>query len=41
MLETLELQVFPSSYNCISWSEDGEIAVATGEYVQVLVRTIL
>ncbi|CEL09641.1 hypothetical protein ASPCAL12774 [Aspergillus calidoustus] len=36
MLETLELQVFPSSYNCISWSEDGEIAVATGEYVQVL-----
>ncbi|KAJ0413643.1 transcription factor IIIC subunit delta N-term-domain-containing protein [Aspergillus carlsbadensis] len=36
MLEPLELQVFPSSYNCISWSEDGEIAVATGEYVQVL-----
>ncbi|KAL3464570.1 transcription factor IIIC subunit delta N-term-domain-containing protein [Aspergillus heterothallicus] len=36
MLEPLELQVFPSSYNCISWSEDGEIALATGEYVQVL-----
>ncbi|KAL3484808.1 transcription factor IIIC subunit delta N-term-domain-containing protein [Aspergillus germanicus] len=36
MLEPLELQIYPSSYNCISWSEDGEIAVATGEYVQVL-----
>ncbi|KAL2810008.1 transcription factor IIIC subunit delta N-term-domain-containing protein [Aspergillus granulosus] len=36
MLEPLELQVFPSSYNCISWSEDGEIALAAGEYVQVL-----
>ncbi|KAL3480863.1 transcription factor IIIC subunit delta N-term-domain-containing protein [Aspergillus californicus] len=36
MIEPLELQVFPSCYNCISWSEDGELAVATGEYVQVL-----
>jgi hypothetical protein len=40
MLEPLELQIYPSSYHCISWSEDGEIAVATGEYVQVLVRTL-
>ncbi|KAL2817489.1 transcription factor IIIC subunit delta N-term-domain-containing protein [Aspergillus cavernicola] len=39
MLDPLELQVFPSCYNCISWSEDGEIAVATGEYVQVLTPT--
>ncbi|RDW58985.1 uncharacterized protein DSM5745_11191 [Aspergillus mulundensis] len=36
MLEPLELQVFPSSYNCISWSEDGEIAVAAGEFVHIL-----
>ncbi|KAL4999981.1 transcription factor IIIC subunit delta N-term-domain-containing protein [Aspergillus recurvatus] len=36
MLEPLELQVFPSSYDCISWSEDGEIAVAAGEYVHIL-----
>ncbi|KAL4926409.1 uncharacterized protein BDV17DRAFT_299784 [Aspergillus undulatus] len=36
MLEPIELQVFPSSYNCIAWSEDGELAIATGEYVQVL-----
>ncbi|KAI9373447.1 transcription factor IIIC subunit delta N-term-domain-containing protein [Aspergillus egyptiacus] len=36
MIEPVELQVFPSGYDCISWSEDGEIAVATGEYVQIL-----
>ncbi|KAL2869677.1 uncharacterized protein BJX67DRAFT_378735 [Aspergillus lucknowensis] len=36
MLEPLELQVFPSCYSCISWSDDGEIAVASGEYVHVL-----
>ncbi|KAL6238365.1 hypothetical protein BDW75DRAFT_227999 [Aspergillus navahoensis] len=36
MLEPLEVQVFPSSYDCISWSEDGEIAVAAGEYVHIL-----
>ncbi|KAL4911753.1 transcription factor IIIC subunit delta N-term-domain-containing protein [Aspergillus aurantiobrunneus] len=40
MLAPLELQVFPSSYNCISWSEDGEIAVAAGEYVHVLTPKI-
>ncbi|KAL4808074.1 transcription factor IIIC subunit delta N-term-domain-containing protein [Aspergillus unguis] len=36
MLEPVELQVFPSSYNCLSWSEDGEIAVAAGQDVQIL-----
>ncbi|OJJ54242.1 hypothetical protein ASPSYDRAFT_161355 [Aspergillus sydowii CBS 593.65] len=36
MLDPLELQVFPSSYNCVSWSEDGEIAVAANEYVHIL-----
>ncbi|KAL4816766.1 transcription factor IIIC subunit delta N-term-domain-containing protein [Aspergillus spinulosporus] len=36
MLEPIELQVFPSSYDCISWSEDGDIAVAAGEYVHIL-----
>ncbi|KAL4982319.1 transcription factor IIIC subunit delta N-term-domain-containing protein [Aspergillus falconensis] len=40
MLEPLELQVFPSSYDCISWSEDGEIAVAAGEYVHILTPII-
>ncbi|KAL4757846.1 uncharacterized protein BDW70DRAFT_105381 [Aspergillus foveolatus] len=36
MLDPIELQVFPSSYDCISWSEDGDIAVAAGEYVYIL-----
>ncbi|KAL4865399.1 hypothetical protein BDV12DRAFT_149446 [Aspergillus spectabilis] len=40
MLEPLELQVFPSCYNCISWSDDGEIAVATGDHVQILTPKI-
>ncbi|KAL4952272.1 transcription factor IIIC subunit delta N-term-domain-containing protein [Aspergillus filifer] len=36
MMEPIELQVFPSSYHCISWSEDGELALASGEYVYIL-----
>ncbi|KAE8354040.1 transcription factor IIIC subunit delta N-term-domain-containing protein [Aspergillus coremiiformis] len=36
MLGPVELQLFPSCYNCMSWSADGEIAVAAGEYVQIL-----
>ncbi|KKK20006.1 hypothetical protein AOCH_004024 [Aspergillus ochraceoroseus] len=36
MLDPVELQVFPSCYNCISCSDEGEIAIATGEYVQIL-----
>ncbi|KAF7588498.1 hypothetical protein BBP40_005634 [Aspergillus hancockii] len=36
MLRPIELQLFPSCYNCVSWSADGEIAVAAGEYVQIL-----
>ncbi|KAL4963490.1 uncharacterized protein BDV14DRAFT_90611 [Aspergillus stella-maris] len=36
MMESIELQVFPSSYHCISWSEDGELALASGEYVYIL-----
>ncbi|KAL4880612.1 transcription factor IIIC subunit delta N-term-domain-containing protein [Aspergillus karnatakaensis] len=36
MLDPLELQVFPSCYNCLSWSSDGELAVASGENVLIL-----
>ncbi|KAE8152830.1 transcription factor IIIC subunit delta N-term-domain-containing protein [Aspergillus avenaceus] len=36
MLAPTELQLFPSCYNCISWSSDGEVAIAAGEYVQIL-----
>lgn len=37
MLDPVELQLFPSCYNCISWSSDGELAVAAGEYIHILV----
>lgn len=33
----VELQLSPSCYSCLSWSEDGELAMAAGEYVQILV----
>ncbi|DAA74787.1 TPA_exp: Uncharacterized protein A8136_3103 [Trichophyton benhamiae CBS 112371] len=36
MLEPLELRSYPSCDNCLSWSADGEIAVASGEIVYVL-----
>ncbi|KAF5857388.1 hypothetical protein ETB97_005880 [Aspergillus alliaceus] len=36
MLGPVELQLFPSCYDCIAWSEDGEIAVAAGEYVHII-----
>ncbi|KAM5483705.1 hypothetical protein MaudMau93_006212 [Microsporum audouinii] len=37
MLEPLELRSYPSCSNCLSWSADGEVAVAAGEIVYVLV----
>ncbi|KAF3891466.1 hypothetical protein GTR04_4170 [Trichophyton interdigitale] len=36
MLEPLELRSYPSCHDCLSWSADGEIAVASGEIVYVL-----
>ncbi|KAL4940439.1 hypothetical protein BDV06DRAFT_19821 [Aspergillus oleicola] len=39
-MEPIELQVFPSSYNCLSWSEDGELALASGEWVHILTPKI-
>lgn len=33
----LELPLFPSCYDCLSWSEDGELAIAAGDYIQILV----
>lgn len=38
MLNTVNLKLFPSCYDCLSWSADGELAVAAGEYIHVLVR---
>jgi len=37
MLENVQLPYFPSATNCLAWSEDGELAVAAGEYVHILV----
>ncbi|KAL5366271.1 transcription factor IIIC subunit delta N-term-domain-containing protein [Aspergillus floccosus] len=34
MLTPLQLQVFPSCYNALSCSADGELALAAGEFVQ-------
>ncbi|OJJ45563.1 hypothetical protein ASPZODRAFT_152616 [Penicilliopsis zonata CBS 506.65] len=36
MLPPVELPLFPSCYNCISWSADGDIAVAAGDHVHIL-----
>ncbi|PWY88255.1 hypothetical protein BO70DRAFT_369164 [Aspergillus heteromorphus CBS 117.55] len=36
MLGPLELPVFPSCYDCLAWSADGELAIAAGEYIQIL-----
>ncbi|PWY75331.1 hypothetical protein BO94DRAFT_589134 [Aspergillus sclerotioniger CBS 115572] len=36
MLGPLELPLFPSCYDCLSWSADGELAIAAGEYIQIL-----
>ncbi len=35
-LDPIVLNGWPSCTNCISWSSDGELAVATGEYVHIL-----
>ncbi|MCJ1249290.1 hypothetical protein MMC30_006513 [Trapelia coarctata] len=37
MLENVQLPGFPSSTNCLAWSEDGELAIAAGEYVHILI----
>ncbi|KAJ5758329.1 uncharacterized protein N7511_007023 [Penicillium nucicola] len=36
MLGSVELSVFPSCTDAISWSSDGELAVAAGDYFQIL-----
>lgn len=36
-MDALALPIFPSCPNCLAWSDDGELAIAAGEFVQVLV----
>ncbi|KKZ61842.1 hypothetical protein EMCG_03631 [[Emmonsia] crescens] len=40
MLDPVELKLFPSCFDCISWSPDGALAVALGECVHVLIPQI-
>ncbi|KAK2749096.1 hypothetical protein FQN55_003798 [Onygenales sp. PD_40] len=40
MLEPVELNLYPSSFDCLSWSTDGDLAIALGEYVYVLIPQI-
>lgn len=37
MLNPIELQLLPSCFGALSWSPDGDLAVAAGEHVQILV----
>lgn len=39
MLESVELNLTPSCLDCMSWSADGDLAVASGELVHVLVSS--
>ncbi|KAI5304348.1 hypothetical protein KEM56_006604 [Ascosphaera pollenicola] len=38
MLEPIELKAHPYCTDCLSWSADGQLAVAAGEFVFILVR---
>ncbi len=37
MLRDLEVPFVPSATDCLSWSEDGELAIAAAEHVHILV----
>lgn len=37
MLREIEVPFFPSSTDCLSWSEDGELAIAAADHVHILV----
>lgn len=40
MAEALDLNLYPSCYNCLSWSDDGELAVAAGDTVHLQVHSL-
>ncbi len=40
MLPEIDLDGFPPSFSSLSWSEDGDVAVATGEHVHVMIPTV-
>lgn len=41
MGDAIDLNLFPSCYNCLSWSDDGELAVADGDSVHLQVCLLL
>jgi hypothetical protein len=38
MLKDVDLPFFPSNINALAWSWDGELAIAAGDYVHIMVR---
>ena len=41
MLQDVDLQFYPSATNCLAWNQDdGQLAIAAGEYVHILVFPI-
>lgn len=36
MLPDVELLFRPNIVDCLAWSEDGELAIAAGEFVHIL-----
>lgn len=42
MLQDIELPFHPSTTNCLAWNQDdGQLALAAGEYVHILVLPVL
>ena len=39
MLASIKLPFYPTTTDCLAWSEDGELAIAAGESVHLLVLT--
>ena len=37
MLKDIQIPFYPSAANCLAWSKDGELAIAAGEHLHILV----
>lgn len=40
MFPNVELPIQPNTVNCLTWSEDGELAIAAGEFVHILASQV-
>ena len=36
-MANVELPILPSNINCLAWSQEGDLAIAAGEHVYILV----